>query len=1017
MNIGKFSVENPVFVNILTVALLVLGGFSILRMPREQFAEVPFYWVSIAVPYPGAAAEEIEKTVTLNIENEIRGMKGLKRLQSVTSEGLSLVRVEFDDGIAADEFERLYQEVTTRFGRVSLPQGALDGKIDDFSSSDFLPVIQIILSGGESDELSRISEILEERILSVPEVSSVERIGARKRRIFIEADRERLEAYKIDLSDIVRAIEWSNITVPAGTLSTRSREYLLRTGTDLLQSSRLERIIVRSSAGGGAGVRVANIAEVRDGYETRGAFSRYGGKPAVILSVAKVPQGDSIGVVGGIKKVIGSFEKELPGDMKIDLLNDSTVQIRDSINVLVMNALLGLGLLVGILFLFLGFRNALITALGIPVTFAVTFIFLEAMGETLNGNTLFGLVLVLGMIVDHAIVIIENSYRLEAEGLPRREAGLNGVNQVLVPVLAATATTVAAFLPLMILPGILGKFLRVIPLVVSLALVISTAESLVFLPAHYSDWPGGKKKRPTPVFDALRRRFEKFLGLLYQRRWITVTASLVFMAAVFSLIPRIGQDLFSSEDYSYFFIDIEMPPGTNTRKTDETVREFERRILTLSGNGEVKGVVAYSGLKTADGGPAERGNHGQILVDLMETKNGRRRSVTDIMAGIKTLCGDIPGVENVNYRKVQSGPPTDPPVAFRVRGDRYEDLMEVSRIIRERLGAYPELFNINDTLESGTPEIRVRVNEDMAVRFGLSTAAVGAFLRGTLDGFKAGTVFIDNKEIEILVRYGGSGGYAVRDLLSLKIPTPDGRVVPFSTIASIREEEPLSSIKRVDGKREVSIRADAYTKTNVRNINADIRMLFDEDLSRRLPGLELIVGGEFAEFANLLLQILRVFLIGVFLIYIILGTQFKSYSQPFLILFTVPFGFAGIILFLFFSGTPLSTTVIYAGVALAGIAVNDAIVLISFINGLRRKDSSVSDAVLRAASSRLRPILLTSITTIGGLLPTALGIGGVSPVWGPMASTIIFGLVFSTLGSVFLVPCLYGIFPDRQAGQ
>jgi multidrug efflux pump subunit AcrB len=409
-----------------------------------------------------------------------------------------------------------------------------------------------------------------------------------------------------------------------------------------------------------------------------------------------------------------------------------------------------------------------------------------------------------------------------------------------------------------------------------------------------------------------------------------------------------------------------------------------------------------------------KANLAQITVDLLEKSEGRDRPIAAIMQEVKWLCDDIPSVERVLYRKVQRGPPTDPPVSFRLFGDNYDDLISVSKAIEDKLATYPELINIRDNLDSGTPELRVTVKEDMAARFGLNVASIGSFIRGSFDGITATTIFKDNEEIDVIVRYAASTILTARNLKQLKIPTADGRQIPFSTVCDISEGQSIASIKRLDEKREVTVVSEAYDKSSVRGINADVARMFETEYRPKYPGIILEVGGEFAEFSNLLVDILRVFLVGVFLIYIILGTQFRSYTQPVLVLLTIPFAFVGIILYLFASGTPFSTTVLYAGVALAGIAVNDSIVLISFINDLRKKGKPVRDAVIEAAGTRFRPILLTSVTTIAGLTPTALALAGESVVWGPMASTIIFGLIFSTITALVIIPCLYGILYDRK---
>ncbi len=1019
MSIGSFSVRNPVLINILMVTLLILGLFSVLRLPKEQFSEVPFYWANIVVPYPGVSAEDIEETVTVKIEEQYTDIDSLDRIQSVTSEGLALVRVEFEDGISQDKFERLFQEVQTRFSQVDLPEGVQNPQIDDFSAADFLPVIEVVLSGKvDYATINEKARLLEDRLQEVEDVGSIETLGSREQRIMIDAQPAKMNSLGVSLDEVVRAVQNRNTTVPGGTLTTGSREYLLRTLGSLKGTEEFGKVIVRTSSGADAGViQVEDLAAVREVYEEDGARARFNGKPAINLKISKVSGGNSLDVTRGVKETLASFRSELPEGMEVTVFNDSTIQIRDGISTLLSNLLFGLVLVILILFLFIGLRNALITALGIPVTFAITFLLLEYLGQSLNTNTLFGLVLVLGLIVDHAIVIIENSYRLQQEGLSKIDAAIEGSNQVVKPVVAATATTVAAFLPLMILPGTIGKFLQVIPLTVSVALIASTFEALFFLPAHFADWSGRAKERGKALFNRFRSWYSRLIERIYRRRKTALAIMLLITVGGLSLITTVRQDLFSAEDFSLFYIDIEMPPGTPREKTDEVVRRFEERLVPMVGNGEVTAINSAVGFSGSGSSNTVQSNLAQIIVDLKEKDRGRTRSINAIIRDVREKAGDIPGAENIRYRKAENGPPTGPPVSFRLRGDDYQQLIRLSRRIQDKLASYPELYNIRDNVDSGTPELQVRVDEAAAARYGLSTAAVGRYIRSAFEGVQATTVFRENREIEVFVRYAEEGLDSVGRLKQLAIPTPDGRQVPFTNVASIQQSTGVASINRVDGKRQITVSAEAYDEERIRSINSEVEEYFEREFAPSYPGVELKVGGEFSELDDLLIQILRIFLLGIFLIYVILGTQFKSYGQPFLILFAIPFSFVGIVLYLIVSGTPFSTTVMYAAVALAGIAVNDSIVLISFINELREKNYATRDAVVEASATRLRPIVLTSVTTIGGLLPTALGIGGRSVVWGPMASTIIFGLLFSTLTTLLLVPCLYGLFDDLRIGR
>jgi multidrug efflux pump subunit AcrB len=707
----------------------------------------------------------------------------------------------------------------------------------------------------------------------------------------------------------------------------------------------------------------------------------------------------------------------------LTLFNDSTVQIASSLSVLTGNALMGLFLLVFILWAFVGFRNALMTALGIPVTFAVTFIVLDLLGETINTNTLFGLVLVLGLIVDHAIVIIENSYRLQQNGLLRHEAAIQGTNQVVWPIIAATGTTVAAFLPLMIIPGTIGKFLRVIPLTVSIALIASTGEALFFLPSHFADWgKEGKKRRKVKKeagwwFETIKRGYGKTLSSWYRHKGLVLFVALAISIGVFSLIGSLRQDLFSAEDYSYFSIDITTPKGTPLSQTNMIVSDYEKVLLEKVGKGEILSISSSIGSQTGSDSSQSSSTVAQITVDLAEQGEGRERGIDEIMTEVENETYYITGAEQVLFRKAQTGPPITAPLSFRLSGDSYDQIVNSSQAIQNLLLKTEGVSNVEDDFTAGSPELKIRLNQERSNALGVSVATVGTFLRARFDSITVGTFFQNNEQIDISLRFDTGASEKYENLEQLMVPTEDGRLVPLSSIATIETGNSLGSIRRLSGKREITVTADAEDSLDLTVVNDNIRELWAASLQTMYPEVTFSVGGEFSDFRNLLIDILRVFLLGIFLIYLILGAQFNSYSQPLLILVSIPFAFVGVVLYLFFSGTPLSTTVIYSGVALAGIAVNDAIVLISFINELRLSGMGVGEAVQEAALTRIRPILLTSLTTIVGLLPTAIGFGGYSVVWSPMASTIIFGLVFSTMTALFIIPMFYGLIYDRKGKQ
>jgi len=1011
--IGKFSVTKPVLINILMVTVLALGLFSLIRLPQEQFAEVPFYWVNVIVPYPGVAAEDIESSVTIPVENAFQGMDRLKQISSTTSEGLSVVRVEFDDGIDDQLFKALYQDAQTRFSQVTLPEGTLPAILDDFSSSDFLPVIEVIISGNlPYQELREQALALQNEILKVGDVADVEVIGLPERQIQVQLDPVMLASLGLSVNEVVRSIAEQNRSIPSGNLTTQSREYLLRTLGSIRAVDDINKVIVRRSNQGEGIIRVGDVAQVVDGFEKDTPFNRFNGNPSVSLRVTKVVKGDSVAIVDKVRSIVEEQQRE--SGATLTLFNDSTVQIASSLSVLSSNALMGLVLLVIILGLFIGIRNSLITALGIPVTFALTFLVLDLIGETINTNTLFGLVLVLGLIVDHGIVITENSFRLQTLGMKRHDAAILGVNQVIWPIIAATGTTVAAFLPLTIIPGTIGKFLRVIPLTVTIALIVSTLEALFFLPSHYAEWgPREKQIRKLNESNRFHRFAQQYLKLLqkmYQKKGLFLIVILLITIGVFSLVGTLKQDLFSAEDYSYFTIEITTPLGTTLEQTNRIVQSYEDVLLGKVGNGEILSISSNIG----SSGNSQTTTQAQITVDLAEKDQGRERSIEAIIEELKKETYYISGSEQVLFTKIQTGPPTSADFSFRLSGDSYQPIINAAAALANTLASIENVSNVQSDFVPGNPVLRIEVDQDQASRLGISVSTIASHLRSRFDGITVGTFFLENEEIDIIVQFASKAADRFEDLEQILIPTEDGRLVPLSSVAIIRLDNSIGSIRRVDGKREITVTADATGDVDQKAVNTQIRQLWDTQLANRFAGVDLVVGGEFADFSNLLIDILRVFVLGIFLMYLILGAQFNSYSQPLLILLSVPFAFIGVVLYLFVSGTPLSTTVIYSAVALAGVAVNDAIVLISFINELRAEGKTVKDAVLESAGTRIRPILLTSLTTIAGLLPTAIGIGGYSVVWSPMASTIMVGLVFSTLSALLIIPLLYGFLYDRK---
>lgn len=1014
MSIFKLSVKNPVLANMIMLAVIVLGAYSFISLPREEAPEINFNWAFIITLYPGASPEEVEQLITIPIEDEIADVDKINMISSTSSEGRSYISIKFDD-IGDAEFYRLYQDLRAEVDKVTdLPAGAEKPLVFRLNTSTWLPVVSVVLSGDlPESQMKEVADRLKEDILDIENVSKVDVYGVRDRVIWVEADPARLQGYGLSLTQLVNSLQGRNLNLPNGSLKLGREEYLLRTVGEFGRVEDIGKVILRTSNPAGA-FRVEDIARVRATYERTTTISRLNGKPSITLNISKKPQGNTIKITEQVKRLLASYRRRLPEGAEVSITYDGSTHIKEILNKLQSNAIVGMILVIGLLYLFLGPRNALFAAVGIPVTFLATFLFLKFTGRSLNGNALFGLVLVLGMLVDDAIVIIENTYRYMQKGMSPKEAVLKGTPEVALPVLASVGTTVAAFLPLMLMSGIVGKFMKIIPIVVSLALAASVFEAFFILPSHIAEWGKGNGRgrdgRGHQLFLKLRRFYVRNLVRVLRRRYWAVLGVLVIALGAGLLVPHLGVQMFAEEDVPFFYVRVEMPMGTRLEETDRVLRSLEKIALTLPKD-ELKSVVTNVGILEKEDEWLMRSYVGELVVYLVDKKD-RKRSVDAIIADLRERIGRVPGVHSLELAKAPTGPPLGKPFSVKIKGKYFDKLEEIAEIVKDELRRMPGVHDISDDFMPGKKELRVKVDEYRAALVGLNTAQVAWALRQAFEGQKA-TVFRDGDEsVDVVVKYPEWVRSDYATLENLRITDPQGHSIPFKTVARIVNTRGYSYIKRFDRQRAITISAEVDKRvTSAMEVSRKLKKRF-ASIEARYPGYKLDFRGEFKEFQEAFNDLGKLFLIGVIIIFLILGAQFKSWIQPLIILFTVPFAFIGAVFGLLVSGYPFSIPSLFGMVALAGVAVNSSIVLVDFINKRRERGMKRWRAIMEAGSLRLRPILLTSTTTIFGLLPMALGIGGKSAVWMPLANTIVWGLMVSTLLTLFIIPSLYAIAGD-----
>ena len=1020
MSVIDLSVKNPVLVNILMIAIIVFGLVAFLDLPREVISEIKFNWAFIIVVYPGASPQENEDLIIDPIEEEIADLEGIDQILSYGSYSGTFIMVRYET-MSDREFAEKLLDLKAEVDKIkNFPEDAEDPVVESFDTTDFMPVLSVILHGDLPEmRIKTLIDDLRDRILDQEGISKVETAGLRQREIWIEVEPSVLEAHGVHVDEVAQAVAMQNRSLPAGSLRFGRSEFLLRTEGKFQSAREIESVVVRSGPSGEP-ITVADLATVLDTFEEAHTYSRLEGEKAVFLSISKKSGASSLDVIAKTRELVAQYEKEsLPPGVRITVANDSGTTIRDTLKVLRNNAFMGLFLVVVLLYLFLGGRNALFVALGIPVTFFATFIFMYFYNESLNSNSIFGLVLVLGVVVDDAIIIIENCYRHYQMGKSPEQAALDGAKEVAWPVLSASMTTVAAFLPLMLMPGTMGKFMRIIPIVVSLVLVASMLESFIILPSHFAEW---SRKAYVPEKRSnwirwLKSRYTPILALFLRRRYWVVAG--VFLLTVFAGISVffIGMDLFADEEINMFSVWVTLPEGTNIDATDSVIRQIETIAGTLPRH-EIHTISATTGLLQTDRDWIYQENLGQLMVELVSRDQGRR-PVQEIIAEMRSKCQNIPGVKSIEFYRPQGGPPTGKAVEVAVRGKRWEVIEQILQRLKTFASGLEGVVDLHDDFTSPKQELRIRVDPQRAAELGLNTTAVAAFFRTVYEGQIATRWRDAGEEIDILVRYPQRFERSPEELNALKIPVagPAGiKYVPFDAVATIEQVDGFPETRHIDRDRAAHIYADIDKNlTDTVTPNKKIAAYWDT-IKSRYPGYKLDFEGQFKEWTESFSSLTRLFLIGILIIFIILGGQFKSFGQPIIILFTIPFAFIGSVFGLLVSGAPFSIVTMFGMVALAGIAVNDAIVMVTFINSARAAGASRWMSLLRAGRLRLRPIILTTVTTVGGLLPVALGLGGHSEVWAPLANVIVWGMLVGTLMTLFVIPCVYSILIDDLGG-
>ncbi|MGQ0644650.1 MAG: efflux RND transporter permease subunit [Elusimicrobiota bacterium] len=1016
-----FFLSRRVLTTLITFFIVVVGGWQALNVRRVAFPEVEFDMVTVTTAFPGASPEEVERLVTRRIEDQIRAVSGIDRVESTSIENRSMILIRLDEDLNARGVDRAVSDIEQAVGRAQdLPETADRPAVEELTSDR--PLITLSVAGGapgeEGDEARRdMAEQISDALEDIAGVSRVERQGYLKREIWIEADRRKLSDARLTLAEIAAAVEARNRDVSAGTVEIGPKELWVRVVGAVETAEDVGGIILRGTDDR-TFLRVRDVARVSERFEEPRVLAKADGRPAVDLNVRKLKSGDTIELAEEVRKVREAFAPRARArDLDLILSDDVSFFIKRRLKVMTSNLAQGGLLILLALFIFLDWRLALVAAWGVPISLAAAFLVAVPMGFTINLMSLLAFIIVLGMLDDDSVVVAENIYRHLEMGKPPARAALEGAREVAVPVMASVAVSCCAFLPFALMSGIMGKFVQVIPLIVVMAFVASAFEAFFILPSHVLDlMPLGKpvgEKAGSRWYEAVVARYRRVIGWVLDHRGKFLLLVLAFLGATALVAKwRVKFILFPPGLIDQIFIKMDMPEGTGLTETERVFRRVEEAVLALPPE-ELESVRTSIGLKGFEQ-QVRMGTHYAQARVFFTPEEDRPRRTKAIVERLRAEVGLPEGAENIVFEELKPGPPVGSAVQVRVRGRDPETVGRIADKIKAELAAMAGARDIRDSREGGKSRLRLTLDPREAAYAGLSVAGVARNILLAVDGGEASEVRRpgEEEEIKIKVRLRPEQRAQPEELLALDVLNDRSQPVRLKEVASIQKTQGPPFLERYNFKPSVMVTADVdLAQITSREANLRIREKF-AGISQEFPGYDLVFGGEEEETAKSLQSLYRAFLIAMFLNYVILAVVFRSYVQPAIMLLTIPIGLLGVVYALVLHGMPASFMALLGVVAMTGVILNNGIVLISFINDRRRAGASAREAAVEAGAVRLRPIWASSITTLLGLFPTAYGFGGHEPFVAPMALALAWGLAIAMPMTLFLIPLAYVLVDD-----
>lgn len=1034
----KWMAMNHVAANLLML-VLVLGGIIMApKIKQEVFPEVSLDRVSVSVAYPGAGPEEVEEGIIIKVEESLTAVDGIKQLKATANEGFGTVLAEV---YAGEDVDDVLQDIKSEIDRITtFPEDAEKPVISKLSNRR--EVISLVIYGEAKERVLREqAERIRDELLELPNITQIDLGGVRPFEMTIEISEQTLQRYNLTLDQVATAIRAASLDLPAGTVKTNGGEILLRTKERRYWGPEYEDITILANSDG-TQVKLGEIATVIDGFSDSETYGRFDGQPAAMLKVFRIGEQKPTEMSKQVLSYVEENRSDFPDNLRLAIWNDTTEIFNSRMSLLQKNAFLGLGLVIIILGLFLEIRLAGWVMLGIPISFFGTLFLMPWLGVSINMISLFAFILALGIVVDDAIVVGENIYEHRQQGKPYAKAAIDGALEVAVPVTFSILTTVAAFLPLIFISGMMGKFIQVIPIIVITLLLMSLIESLLVLPAHLSS---GKAR---PVNGGLLGRIDRVrnwfstgmnhfidgpykwaLKLNINYRYMTLAIGIVALIITIGVVKNgLVKFTFMPEvDGDRITVGIQMNQGVPIEETGrvaafilekgmETISEYDAK--RPAGDSILRNVYTVVGGNISSGGPGS--GHGSSSgttatnisdIAMFLTKSEIRNiPATEISTTWRKKVGEIPGIDSLTFRSnlVRMGANIDILLAHQ----DFSVLEQSSERIRTVLSEYQGVRDIEDTYSRGKREIRLKL-KPAARTLGITETALGRQVRAAFHGTEALRLQRGRNEIKVIVRYPDANRRELWNFETMRIRTPSGQEIPLLQAAEIIEGQGFSEINRTDRKRVINVSATVDNEEgNAQEIISDLKKNLLPQLVADYPGLSWEMEGEEKERKDSLSSMLNGFKLAMVAIFVLLAIPFRSYSQPLLIMAAIPFGMVGAVLGHILMGINLSLLSLFGVVALSGVVVNDSLLLIDKANRNRRKGMPLLEAITSAGTRRFRPIILTSLTTFFGLTPMILETSVQAQFLVPMAVSLGFGILFATGIILLLIPALYMILED-----